>query len=72
MTPARTDAISTNSFANRATTTDAANLPINLFLSSPDEDLRPLRAVYGDRFPAAQEKSVVREPAPSGLLRFAG
>ncbi len=45
-----------------------ANEPLNLFLGTPDEDLRPLRAAYGDRFPAPEEKRVVREPAPSGLI----
>jgi hypothetical protein len=45
-----------------------ANLPLNRFLGSPDEDLGPLRAVYGDRFPAPEEKRLVKEPAPSGLI----
>lgn len=45
-----------------------ANLPINRFIGLPDEDLRPLRAVYGARFPAPEEKSLVKEPLPSGLI----
>lgn len=45
-----------------------ANLPLNLFLGLPDQDLSALRAAYGDRFPAPQEKKVTREPAPSGLI----
>jgi len=44
-----------------------ANLPLNGYLGAPDEDLRPLRAVFGDRFPAPTEKSNAR-PAPSGLI----
>ena len=47
---------------------DVANLPLNRFLGAPDEDLAPLRAVYGNRFPAPEEKSVVHEPVASGLL----
>jgi hypothetical protein len=45
-----------------------ANLPLNLFLGTPDEDLSALRAVYGNRFPAPEEKKTIREPVPSGLL----
>jgi len=45
-----------------------ANLPLNRFLGLPDEDLRPLRAVYGNRFPDPEEKQVAKEPAPSGLI----
>jgi hypothetical protein len=45
-----------------------ANLPLNLFLGTPDEDLAPLRAAYGNRFPAPEEKRAVPEPAPSGLM----
>ena len=44
------------------------NLPINRFLGLPDQDLRPLRAAYGNRFPDPQEKLVVKEPAVSGLV----
>ena len=44
------------------------NLPINRFLGLPDQDLRPLRAAYGNRFPYPQEKRVVKEPAVSGLV----
>jgi hypothetical protein len=45
-----------------------ANLPVNRVLGLPDPDLRPLQAVYGERFPAPQEKQLMPEPAPSGLL----
>jgi hypothetical protein len=45
-----------------------ANLPLNLFLGLPDPDLSALRAAYGDRFPAPEEKKVAREPAASGLI----
>lgn len=44
------------------------NLPINRFLGLPDQNLRPLRAAYGNRFPDPQEKRVVKEPVPSGLI----
>lgn len=44
------------------------NLSVNRFLGLPDEDLRPLRAAYGNRFPDPEEKRVMKEPAPSGLL----
>ena len=44
-----------------------ANLPLNGFLGAPEEDLRPLRAAFGDRFPAPTEKQAA-EPAPSGLI----
>jgi hypothetical protein len=42
------------------------NLPLNRFLGLPDEDLGPLRAKYGARFSAPEEKKVAG-PAPSGL-----
>lgn len=45
-----------------------ANLPLNLFLGTPDPDLRALRAAYGDRFPAPEEKRVAKGPVPSGLI----
>jgi hypothetical protein len=53
-----------------------ANLPLNLFLGKPDEDLTALRQLYGNRFPAPEEKKLIGESAPSGLvgavkLRFA-
>jgi len=56
-------------------TITAANVPLNLFLGTPDEDLARLRAVFGDRFPAPEEKRVVGKAAPSGVrgpmrLRF--
>lgn len=51
------------------------NLPLNLFLGSPDPDLAELRKVYGNRFPAPEEKRQHPDPAPSGItgpifLRF--
>lgn len=45
-----------------------ANLPVNRVLGLPDPDLRSLRAVYGNRFPAPEEKTLMKEPAPSGLI----
>jgi hypothetical protein len=46
---------------------EVANLPLNGFLGAPEEDLKPLRAAYGDRFPAPTEKATV-QPADSGLI----
>jgi hypothetical protein len=43
------------------------NLPLNRFLGLPDEDLGPLRAIFGARFPAPEEKKIAG-PAPSGLI----
>jgi hypothetical protein len=43
------------------------NLPLNRFLGLPDEDLGPLRAKFGVRFPAPEEKKMA-SPAPSGLI----
>jgi hypothetical protein len=43
------------------------NLPLNRFLGLPDEDLGPLRAKYGARFSAPEERKIA-VPAPSGLL----
>jgi hypothetical protein len=45
-----------------------ANLPVNRVLGLPGPDLAALRALYGDRFPAPEEKQLMREPAPSGLI----
>jgi len=45
-----------------------ANLPVNRFLGLPDIDLGPLRAKYGNRFPAPEEKQLMKAPAPSGLI----
>ncbi len=45
-----------------------ANLPVNRFLGLPEEDLAPLRRVYGERFPAPSEKKTVTGPAASGLI----
>ncbi len=44
------------------------NLSLNRFLGLPDEDLGPLRARFGVRFSAPEEKKVVSEPWPSGLI----
>ena len=44
------------------------NLPLNRFLGLPDEDLGPLRAKFGGRFSAPEEKKVAGGPAPSGLM----
>jgi hypothetical protein len=43
------------------------NLPLNRFLGLPDEDLGSLRAKFGARFSAPEEKKVAG-PAPSGLI----
>ena len=45
-----------------------ANLPLNRFLGLPDEDLGPLRARFGARFPDPAEKKAISAPAPSGLI----
>jgi alpha-L-rhamnosidase len=45
-----------------------ANTQVNRFLGMPDQDLRPLRRAYGDRFPAPDEKRVLKEPPWAGLL----
>jgi hypothetical protein len=47
---------------------NVANLPLNAFLGTPDQDLGALRAAYGDRFPAPEEKKICRLPFPSGLV----
>lgn len=44
------------------------NVPANRFIGLPDEDLRPIRAVYGDRFPAPREKQIMTDPRESGLI----
>ena len=44
------------------------NLPVNRVLGQPDPDLQTLRFLYGDRFPAPQEKKLLSEPLPSGLI----
>ena len=44
-----------------------ANLPLNRFLGSPEEDMKPLRAAFGDRFPAPTETQTA-QPATSGLI----
>jgi hypothetical protein len=45
-----------------------ANLPVNRVLDLPDPDLAALRAAYGNRFPTPEEKQLMGEPAPSGLI----
>lgn len=44
------------------------NLPVNRFLGLPDDDLVALRAKYGGRFSRPEEKQLMKEPAPSGLI----
>jgi hypothetical protein len=44
------------------------NLPVNRVLGLPDPDLAALHAVYGERFPAPEEKHLMSQPAPSGLI----
>jgi len=44
------------------------NLPVNRFIGLPAEDLGPLRAKYGSRFPAPEEKRLMKGPAESGLI----
>jgi hypothetical protein len=44
------------------------NLPLNRFLGLPDQDLGPLQARFGNRFPAPQEKKTPGVPAPAGLI----
>lgn len=46
---------------------EVGNLPLDRFIGLPDQDLRLLRAKYGNRFPAPEEKSLAKEPVPSGL-----
>jgi hypothetical protein len=44
-----------------------ANLPLNRFLGAPEEDMKPLWAAFGDRFPAPTETQTAK-PATSGLI----
>ena len=44
------------------------NLPVNRFLGQPDADLKALRAVYGGRFQAPEEKALMPNPPTAGLL----
>ena len=44
------------------------NPPLNRFLGLPDEDLGPLRAKFGTRFGAPEEKKISSGPADSGLI----
>jgi len=43
------------------------NLLLNGFLAAPDQDLKALRAVYGNRFQTPEEKQLVKTPVPSGI-----
>ena len=45
-----------------------ANLPLNGYLGTSEPDLRPLRAIYGNRFPDPEEKKLFSEPRTAGLL----
>jgi hypothetical protein len=45
-----------------------ANLPLNRFLGTPEQDLTALRAKFGNRFPAPEEKRIHPAPAPSGII----
>ncbi len=44
------------------------NLLVNRFIGLPDDDLAALRAKYGARFQRPEEKQLMKEPAPSGLI----
>jgi hypothetical protein len=44
------------------------NLPVNRVLGLPEPDLTALNATYGERFPLPEEKKLMPEPAPSGLI----
>jgi hypothetical protein len=44
------------------------NPPLNRFLGLPDQDLGPLRARFGNRFGAPEEKKTPGVPAPAGLI----
>ena len=44
------------------------NRPLNRFLGLPDRDLGPLRARFGNRFGAPEEKKIAGGPAPAGLI----
>ncbi len=44
------------------------NPPLNRFLGLPDQDLAPLRARFGSRFGAPEEKKTSGGPAPAGLI----
>ncbi|MGD0782265.1 MAG: glycosylhydrolase-like jelly roll fold domain-containing protein, partial [Candidatus Aminicenantales bacterium] len=44
------------------------NLPLNRFLGLPDQDLEPLRARFGNRFGAPEEKKIAGGSAPAGLI----
>ncbi len=45
-----------------------SNLPVNGYLGQPEPDLKPLRAKFGNRFPAPQEKEAIKEPLLSGIM----
>lgn len=44
------------------------NVLANRVLGLPDPDLKALRATFGVRFPDPQEKKLMANPAPSGLI----
>jgi hypothetical protein len=46
----------------------AVNPPLNRFLGLPDQDLAPLRARFGSRFGAPEEKKTAGGPAPAGVI----
>jgi len=43
------------------------NSMANRFISLPDPDMKGLRAKYGSRFQAPEEKQLMKEPDPSGV-----
>jgi hypothetical protein len=46
-----------------------ANLIVNRFIGLPDMDIKALRAKFGSRFQAPEEKDIMKGvPAPSGLI----
>jgi hypothetical protein len=44
------------------------NLPVSPGLGLPNPDLEAHRAVHGARFPAPEEKKLMDQPEPSGLI----
>ncbi len=44
------------------------NRPLNRFLGLPDQDLGPLRARFGNRFGAPEEKKTAGGSSPAGLI----
>ena len=43
------------------------NSMVNRFISLPDQDIKGLRAKYGNRFSAPEEKELMKSPALSGI-----